>query len=690
MADPRATIVVSAEDRFSRTFANLKRDIAAGQGQLAGLTSAAGLASRALGLITFGAIGAGGFAAGVLQLAKDLDALNDVSDATGDTVENLSALEDVARRNGGSLDLVSASLTKLNKVLQEATPGSALDDSLSRLGLNAAELRKAVPTDALQQFAVALAGITNDGDKARLVQVFLGKSLGELAPFLKDVAESGKLNAKVTTDQAAAAERFNKELAALSTNVGNAARSLVSELIPALNQLFDDQRTGGFAKIFSLDKFGSKIDQISLLLQGVGQAKRALELKDAISLNPDNVVQLREQLAQVEAEGRRIGEVFKKVRGEFDAFDKQLNPRDQRLLAGLEGPGKPKIGNTSGLGDKSGITSAKLSAVEQYIQRLESANLAALDLSATESLTIDIALGKLPGLTEASRSYLQALAEGLDALKVKSVALNTPLEAFRSSEIAATEAVNAALNTERLEKYNAERDRLNRLLEATPSAALQQQQQDLLALGSALERGAISINQYYEAVETRLGKLPPTLDESTRRAEDFGNAMAGAATRALTGFGDVGDIFDTLGRQLADLAIQTALFNPLKGMLTSGGAGLFSLLGFANGGAFDSRGPARFAAGGVFDSPTLFKFASGGAMNNGVLGEAGPEAILPLKRGPGGKLGVVAQGGGVTVNNYLTVGSGVSRNEFAAALEQNKRATIAAVADARRRGRETV
>jgi phage-related minor tail protein len=47
----------------------------------------------------------------------------------------------------------------------------------------------------------------------------------------------------------------------------------------------------------------------------------------------------------------------------------------------------------------------------------------------------------------------------------------------------------------------------------------------------------------------------------------------------------------------------------------------------------------------------MFKFARGGAMATGVMGEAGPEAIMPLKRGADGKLGVASAGGsGVTVN----------------------------------------
>jgi phage-related minor tail protein len=49
----------------------------------------------------------------------------------------------------------------------------------------------------------------------------------------------------------------------------------------------------------------------------------------------------------------------------------------------------------------------------------------------------------------------------------------------------------------------------------------------------------------------------------------------------------------------------------------------------------------------VYDSPRAFTFAKGG-----VFAEAGPEAIMPLSRGPDGSLGVDASGAGVTVNVY--------------------------------------
>lgn len=73
--------------------------------------------------------------------------------------------------------------------------------------------------------------------------------------------------------------------------------------------------------------------------------------------------------------------------------------------------------------------------------------------------------------------------------------------------------------------------------------------------------------------------------------------------------------------------------------------------GFANGAAFHAGNVIPFARGGVVSRPTLFPMANG----MGLMGEAGPEAVMPLRRGSNGKLGVQASGTGggvvVIVNN---------------------------------------
>jgi lambda family phage tail tape measure protein len=84
------------------------------------------------------------------------------------------------------------------------------------------------------------------------------------------------------------------------------------------------------------------------------------------------------------------------------------------------------------------------------------------------------------------------------------------------------------------------------------------------------------------------------------------------------------------GANLSNVQATDFAFNPsgMNGSLTPGGL-------FAKGGAFSNS---------IVSSPTLFKFADGGTTRTGLMGEAGPEAIMPLKRGPDGSLGVQANG----------------------------------------------
>lgn len=239
--------------------------------------TAAGIEARwsKLGSLASG-IGAGlvrafsgaALAAFTRQTIDAVDALNDVKDATGASIENLSALEDVARRNGGTLDDVAGILVKFNAGLKEADGKNGVSLALKTIGLNTAELKKLDPAEALRQVAVALSIYADDGNKARIVQDLFGKSIREAGPYLKDLAEQGKLNGSVTTQQAEAAEKFNKQLFALKTNAGNASRTIVGEMLPALS---------GLVKIF--ENLGQASGEAKFKFDVV---KSGRELRDAV------------------------------------------------------------------------------------------------------------------------------------------------------------------------------------------------------------------------------------------------------------------------------------------------------------------------------------------------------------------------------------------------------------------------
>jgi lambda family phage tail tape measure protein len=85
----------------------------------------------------------------------------------------------------------------------------------------------------------------------------------------------------------------------------------------------------------------------------------------------------------------------------------------------------------------------------------------------------------------------------------------------------------------------------------------------------------------------------------------------------------------------------------LSGLFGGGGGGdLFSMFGGSSGMFFAKGGLIPYAAGGIVQAPTVFPMASG----MGLMGEAGPEAVIPLKRTASGDLGVQAGAGGATYN----------------------------------------
>ncbi|MEL6679666.1 MAG: phage tail tape measure protein, partial [Pseudomonadota bacterium] len=119
-------------------------------------------------------------------------------------------------------------------------------------------------------------------------------------------------------------------------------------------------------------------------------------------------------------------------------------------------------------------------------------------------------------------------------------------------------------------------------------------------------------------------------------------------------------------------AIGSAIGNAVQSGVTAiagGGTAGAGTTAMADGGVVTSGRVQAFANGGVVRGPTYFGMRGG----TGLMGEAGPEAIMPLSRGPDGKLGVRAAGGGgvnvtMNVNTPDVPGFHRSRGQIAAGL----------------------
>ncbi|MBC3994440.1 phage tail tape measure protein [Morganella morganii] len=113
----------------------------------------------------------------------------------------------------------------------------------------------------------------------------------------------------------------------------------------------------------------------------------------------------------------------------------------------------------------------------------------------------------------------------------------------------------------------------------------------------------------------------------------------------LTGRAGFADFTRSILTDIAKMIIQMMIFNSIKGAL--GGTWLGNMLGIqpnAAGGVYSSAGLSSYSNS-IVSSPVFFPVSNSGTPTVGLMGEAGDEAIMPLKRGPDGNLGVRAFGG---------------------------------------------
>jgi lambda family phage tail tape measure protein len=178
-------------------------------------------------------------------------------------------------------------------------------------------------------------------------------------------------------------------------------------------------------------------------------------------------------------------------------------------------------------------------------------------------------------------------------------------------------------------------------------------------IGKGLRDGAKS---YVESIGTMREATSQLAQTGIKGVED---AILSLVTTGTANFRDFAkQILENTARMIIQQLILRTVMQAIGAIGGGGGSALaktFEMPGagfptsgfkFANGGAFASNGIVPFAMGGVVNRPTMFAFANGGVGRLGLMGEAGPEAIMPLRRLPSGRLGIESAGGGapVTVN----------------------------------------
>lgn len=194
-----------------------------------------------------------------------------------------------------------------------------------------------------------------------------------------------------------------------------------------------------------------------------------------------------------------------------------------------------------------------------------------------------------------------------------------------------------------------------------------------------LERSLAAAAEMSAAFSTELEGMRQSMTFAAREVGAMSTSFGSTLKRAFDGVVFDGmklsDAMKGVARSMADTVYAIAM-KPIQdavgGALATGMNGMLSqAMPFANGGAFSAGRVLPFARGGVVSSPTTFPMRGA----TGLMGEAGPEAIMPLARGPDGRLGVRGGGGravNVTVNVSTPDVAGFARSQSQIAAQINR------------------
>jgi lambda family phage tail tape measure protein len=673
------------------------------------IVSGAQGASRALSLLgpALSALSVGALANFARRAVDAVGGLGELADQAGVSTDALQAFRFAATEVGLRNEELERGLAVLTRRIGEAAAGEEVGErAFRRLGvafLDAGGNARATE-GVLADIADRIAAVESPAERARMAAAAFGEDLGRrLIPFLalgrerfeQLTAEALRFGFIADAELIARADQASDRIAKLSTAFSTLATNLLASVAPALSGIADQIGRVAFGvplgeQITRLE--ARRADLLAAREAGGGVAqtqdavRRALEERGLAQPQRLAVEQIDRELAEID---RRLGELRQR--------NVQFEERAREIVEGRTraGAGEAEMRRERAAADIAGLREtfdARLRIEREYQERLDrirrAAEAGAVEPAERQRLETDALRARdeaLSRLTRTTTTAVDAEERRIDTLRrqVELAGLADERERFVAERIAGLMGAQRA-EAERLAETLFDLQTSRR----EESVALQE-------VGRLYEETRTPLERYIAALE-RLGELRPVLearfgaeradeiigrraqalmdelDQAGQRAgqvEDIGrqlgltfeSAFERAAARG-EGFrsvlaGIVQDISRFALRQFVTQPLFGALgagFTQMFGGLLGGGNPLLSLFGAdggvksARGNAFSPAGLIPFQRGGVVDQRTLFRFAGGW----GEMGEAGPEAILPLRRTRDGRLGVETSGSAthLTVN----------------------------------------
>lgn len=631
------------------------------------------------------------------------DALDNMSQRTGVSVETLSRLDVVAKLSDTSLEALQKGMSRLASVQLEAMRGGKEQIAqLAAFGLTVEDLRNMHPEEVLLKISDGLAAVEDPALRSALAAKVFGKELGvELLPLLsrgsKDfeamTQKADDLGYTMSAETAAASAALRNEFTLMGIGVDGIFRQVAKDLLPTMSELAAKFNDPAFREGIQSIITGAANAVVKLVELGaeLGNIARWAGEEVAVTFNGvsgDDIVRLEDQAAglrkRLEAQRERfvlidIGGAEGKLEAQLASVETKIADfyARQEQARKAAAPKPEEEASTENPADAAKAYLDALKAQEEAERKAAEGRRAAAEAARAKAIA-ERELQRIMEEQQQAAADFQASLEDLRAEAggpVVQAYLDYQREVIRLNELHLQGKVNTDDLTEALRLLTEQRDREVEALQSrlTPAQeVLAQLREELALMGmTRQERDKYFARQAMgpDATPEELAEADALVDERERAGQladgmDFlreqGVNLLEDWGSGVKDWGDsVEDVLDNLRAKLIRMAAEKLIEMAFgqqgtTGTGASGGGWAGQALGWlgslfgggsAKGNAFLGGNQVEaFALGGIPDGPKMFPMARGrwGVMNE----ELDQEAIVPLKRGADGRLGVQMTGGG--------------------------------------------
>jgi hypothetical protein len=617
----------------------------------------------------------------VSQFLDQADRLYDLSQRFNLPVETLSILGDEAKQAGADIEGVARALQRLSvaetQALRDREGTSQSARAFADLGIAVRD----VSGDAqglqklFEDVASALASLEDPARQADLAMKLLGRSGGDLIPFLEEFTRGGGFGgkfARVSSETAAAADRWNDAVQRL----GKQFDIFLGKLTPAIEKLseFIDVLTGAEGALPAQPQYTAEFQKLVTASEQAGLAfQRANDALTAFDKNFEAGVSDLKERNRLVQEAIAAQLAYNEALSRVDNFTGPRQRERQFQATGTElgGPSSRPTPVDPELAQKR----------KEYLQTIadETFAIGKNNLAGQRELLLRKALTLAIGeQDDATKKFLESARSGIDSLTQRAFE-NVGLEAVKDLNLEIERFGKTAAEVRQLDfdrlfegfegkseviaRAREDFERLNATLQRLGDTKIFEDQVRLMSQAVTLAKLGVDAREEEAAVlelinatqgritleqEQQIRALVRARQEADRifaLADDTARALADGAAEAVVRFHELDDVLESIYQQLIRIGAQTFIAQPLQGFL----GGLFgSILGNARGNVFSRGVVQHFGLGGVNDRHAYFPVAGGlGEISEGDR----EEGVFPLGRDSRGRLGVHAIGGGGKVIN---------------------------------------